>query len=147
MHKFKAFSLTVLLCFTMSMLAACGGKKEDSPSPTKAKEEKRADKDLAAAAEEAVKYFGYSEKEAVENLVKEGYSEKEAKKAFEELKVDWGDQAAKRAEDHYNSSNYSKAEMIETLIEYEALAKKRQSKAWKRAIWIGKNPLSIPQKI
>lgn len=125
MHKLKIFTFTLLLCFTMSMLAACGGKKEDSPSPSKAKEEKTADKDLAAAAEEAVKYFGYSEKEAVENLVKEGYSEKEAQKAFEELKVDWVDQAAKRAEDHYNSSYYSKAEMIETLIEYDGFSKEQ----------------------
>lgn len=61
----------------------------------------------------------------MENLVKEGYSEKEAPKAFEELKADWIEQAAKRAEDHYNSSYYSKAEMLETLIEYDGFSKEQ----------------------
>lgn len=47
MRRLKIFTFTLLLCFTMSMLATCGGKKEDSPSSSKARKKKTADKYLA----------------------------------------------------------------------------------------------------
>lgn len=73
------------------------------------------EKNALKCAENYLKLMAFSEKDLIEQLKFEGFSDSEANYAVNNINVDWNEQAVKCAEFYLKYTNLSKQELIDQL--------------------------------